>query len=329
MRIVVHRESSARLKPARQERVRVDAAQSIEVHAAAFEQLPAARPPRQASSVSVQPPMNSPPMKICGIVVDAGALGERGADPPAPIVALELDRVEVDRAVADAAAGRTAGAPTSRTRTTPARTSRPAARDRRSPRSTKARASAVIGGARQSAGAADRARPADASKRTARRRARQLDFLLRHLRGTSVEQRRAAGSARRCRAACTARSRRPAAPRADLQRAGQRGAARDAREDALLGRESRARARSASAPLTGTTRRRAPARRASSASLGMKSGAQPCTACGRNTGWLAAGEPSAARAWAMPLPSTCELSGSQTTIRVSGRSRAQHARRRP
>jgi hypothetical protein len=51
----------------------------------------------------------------------------------------------------------------------------------------------------------------------------------------------------------------------------------------------------------------------------MKSGAQPCTACGRNTGWLPAGDPSGARAWEMPLPSTCELSGSQTTMRVAGR----------
>ena len=51
----------------------------------------------------------------------------------------------------------------------------------------------------------------------------------------------------------------------------------------------------------------------------MKSGDQPCIRCGRKLGWLSLGVPSSARGWAMPLPRIGELSGSHTTICVSGR----------
>ena len=76
---------------------------------------------------------------------------------------------------------------------------------------------------------------------------------------------------------------------------------------------------SASAPLTGTMSSIVSAVAASSVSFGMKSGLQPCMRWGRNSGWLSTGLPSLSRSCGMPLPSVCELSGSHTTIRVSGR----------
>ena len=53
----------------------------------------------------------------------------------------------------------------------------------------------------------------------------------------------------------------------------------------------------------------------------MKSGVQPWIGCGSKAGWLAAGAPSRPRCCAWPLPSSCALAGSLSTIRVSGRSR--------
>ena len=79
--------------------------------------------------------------------------------------------------------------------------------------------------------------------------------------------------------------------------------------------------RSASAPATGTISSIRPASTACSVSVEMKSGAQPCMRCGRNRGWLPAGPPAVSRACGMPLPSTCELSGSAATMRVPGRER--------
>ena len=74
----------------------------------------------------------------------------------------------------------------------------------------------------------------------------------------------------------------------------------------------------ASSPLIGSISSMYFASIASSVSRGMKSGVQPCIRCGRNSGWLSFGEPSAMRSCGMPLPRIGELSGSQTTIRVSG-----------
>ena len=76
--------------------------------------------------------------------------------------------------------------------------------------------------------------------------------------------------------------------------------------------------RIASAPLIGTIWCISFIETASSVSLGMKSGAQPCITCGRKFGWLAEGEPSATRGYGMPLLSIGRLSGSQTMIFVFG-----------
>ena len=69
----------------------------------------------------------------------------------------------------------------------------------------------------------------------------------------------------------------------------------------------------ASPPLTGTIASINPACTTSAVSFGMKSGDHPCIRWGRKLGWL----PDAG--WAMPLPSSWALSGSQTMIRISGR----------
>src|SRR5438552_17431026 len=56
---------------------------------------------------------------------------------------------------------------------------------------------------------------------------------------------------------------------------------------------------------------------ASSASLGMKSGLQPCWGCGVQEGWLVEGEPSGLLAgWGMPLETMGAASGSQRIILV-------------
>jgi hypothetical protein len=78
---------------------------------------------------------------------------------------------------------------------------------------------------------------------------------------------------------------------------------------------SRARRRD-SAPLTGRILSMSPAAIASWVSLAMKSGLQPCIRCGRKAGWLTPGN----SGWGTPLPRIAELSGSHTTMPVSGRS---------
>ncbi len=59
---------------------------------------------------------------------------------------------------------------------------------------------------------------------------------------------------------------------------------------------------------------------ASCSTSGMKSGVQPWIGCGSKAGWLTAGEPSAPRSCALPLPTSWALAGSDRMILVSGRS---------
>ena len=72
--------------------------------------------------------------------------------------------------------------------------------------------------------------------------------------------------------------------------------------------------RIASLLLTGTIRSISPAATASWVSFGMKSGAQPCTMCGRKLGWLSVSHSGCG----ISLPSSGELSGSHTTTLVCG-----------
>src|SRR5450631_2140420 len=78
--------------------------------------------------------------------------------------------------------------------------------------------------------------------------------------------------------------------------------------------------RMASGPAIGRMRSMTFIATASSVSLGIKSGVQPCIGCGLNVGCGAAGVPSEFRDCAMPLANSYASSGSQTTIFVSGRS---------
>ncbi len=116
----------------------------------------------------------------------AGALGEHGANLAAQLARLVRHRVEIDAAILDAQLSRTACAPTSRTRTTRARTSPPARCGSRHPRAFPPRRRARPRRARLPA----RWRGGRRVEAEPRRRARDLQLLRVHVLADVLEQRR-------------------------------------------------------------------------------------------------------------------------------------------
>ena len=181
-------------------------------------------------------------------------------------------------------------------------------------------------GAAAGAGAGARRRRIEAC---ARRGARDRPFLFAHVGWQCPRTAACSGSARRCRAACTARTLPGAASAAHLQRAGERGAAGDAGEDAFASRQLARQAQRIVAVDRQRRGRCSCASMASSVSLGMKSGDQPCIRCGRNAGWLSAGAPSARRGCgdaAAEDRRIVRLADHDARVRAL---RLEHARRRP
>ena len=168
---------------------------------------------------------------------------------------------------------------------------RPAARGRRSTRSTNAAASAPtvhrLGRARRGGCGRRRRIEAVVAASSARSPAPPPSC-----RPACPRTAACSGSARRCPAACTAPSSRRARRRIPAARPASVAPRGNADEDAFLAREL-ARQPHRLAAIHRHTRSTSFCATASSVSFGMKSGLQPCIRCGRKFGWLAAGEPSA------------------------------------
>ena len=247
----------------------------------------AARRALNASNVSVQPPTCSPPTKICGMVGEPVRARRRGGSrrPSRPSDSATESRSTERYGIPDcrnslrtdqqnshhSSANITTGCAVIAI-TVGRRTPRPSG-----PRRRLGGWAAVAGG-----GAGFTSKRSRGVERCDR------DLLVGHVGRDVLEQRRReialAGVGQH---AQDRRARGRAV--ADRKRARERRAAGDAGEDALLLRQLARQPQRVAAVDAGTTRRSWPASTASSASLGMKSGAQPCIRCGRNMGWLAAG----------------------------------------
>ena len=282
-------------------------------------------PARQASNRSVQPPMCSPPMKICGIVGEPVRLREHGADLVRRGRRPGTRRSRGRRCDRRCRAREQLAHATSRTRTTRARTARPARRAT----SVRRRSASAVGVERRRRGSARppaRGGAAGASKRQQRRRARDLELLGRHLLADALEQRRrqvALAGVGQHAEDVGARLARGAPPRAPPP------ASRRSRCRRRCLPAARARAPGA------TPRRRRPARsrRSSPAVDGVLGqpgdevrAPSPASGAAGTAGGSARGSRRRRAAAGCRCASTGALSGSAATIRVAGLDCLQHAR---